>query len=451
MLFALCLPPGTGKRAMATYSETLDKINNLRGGIIDLRLDRMNRALALFDHPETAYPSIHIAGTNGKGSTAAMLHRILSGAGYRTALYTSPHLVSFTERMRIDDREISQEEVVGIADEIWRRTGATDVELTFFEFVTVMAFIYFARQQVELAVVEVGLGGRLDATNVVTPLVAAVTTISKDHEAYLGPDELSIAREKGGIIKQGVPVVCGKVSADVSRLLLEIAAGRQARAYSLGVDFSFSLKNDGLFDYRGIKQSFSNVKVALRGRHQRANASLALAVLELLQGHFPVSEIALREGLQNVRWPGRLEVMLERPTVILDGAHNPEGVQVLVEELKDMGQGRNIKLLFATMEDKEWEIMLRALASVVSEIVFTRVAMERSADPRQLAGKLNEPFPHRVLDDSRVALRALLDESLAEDIIVVAGSLYLLGEVRPMLQELVMARTAESVAATAPI
>jgi dihydrofolate synthase/folylpolyglutamate synthase len=143
--------------------------------------------------------------------------------------------------------------------------------------------------------------------------------------------------------------------------------------------------------------------------------------------------------------------MLESPTVILDGAHNPEGVQVLVEELKDMGQGRTIKLLFATMEDKEWEIMLRALASIVSEIVFTRVAMERSADPRQLAGKLNEPFPHRVFDDSRVALRALLDESLAEDIIVVAGSLYLLGEVRPMLQELVMARTAESVAATAPI
>ncbi len=426
---------------MDNYSDTLLKIYNLRGGMIDLRLDRMNRALGLFDHPENKFRSFHIAGTNGKGSTAAMLHRILSLAGYRTGLYTSPHLVSFSERIRIDDGEIGQDEVVLLADEIWQRTVAADVPLTFFEFVTVMAFIYFARRQVDVAVVEVGLGGRLDATNMVTPLVSLITTISKDHEAYLGPDELSIAREKGGIIKPAVPVVCGKVSQDVSALLGRIALERHAPAYSLGTNFSFFLKNEGLFDYTGIKRHFLNLKLALRGRHQRANASLALAALELAQENFAIGESVIRQGLETVRWPGRLEVMLEQPMVILDGAHNPEGIRALVEELTDLRQGRRIRLLFATMADKEWEIMLRAVTKAVDEVVFTRVEIERSADPQQFPAKMLEPVTHRVIPNSRTALRTLLDEAHADDMIVVAGSLYLLGEVRPMLEEIATART----------
>ena len=424
---------------METYSETLRRIYNLRGGIIDLRLDRMQRALALFDHPQDAFPSIHIAGTNGKGSTAAMLHRILSDGGYRTALYTSPHLVSFTERIRIDDEEIAPDDVVAIAGEIWQRTAAGE-PLTFFEFITVMAFAYFARRHVDIAIVEVGLGGRLDATNVVTPVVSAITTISKDHEAYLGPDELSIAREKGGIVKPGVPVVCGKLSGEVFDLLREIAREQGSPAYSLGRDFSFFLKDDGLFDYRGIKQHFYNVELRLPGRYQRANASVALATLELVRERFPVDEGTLRGGLQRVRWPGRLEVMRERPMVILDGAHNPEGVRALVDELNDLRQGRKVKLLFATMADKEWELMVRALARAVDEIVFTKVDMERSADPELLAAKLSEPIGHRVVANSRLALRTLLDEAGDLDVIVVAGSLYLLGEVRPMLQETAAAK-----------
>jgi len=178
---------GLGKRGMDKYSDTLNKIYNLRGGMIDLRLDRMEQALALFDHPEKKFPSIHIAGTNGKGSTSAMLHSILSLAGYRTALYTSPHLVSFNERIRVGEDDLTQEQVVELAEEVRRRTEAANVPLTFFEFVTVMAFVHFARRHVDVAVVEVGLGGRLDATNVVTPMVSVITTISKDHEAYLGP------------------------------------------------------------------------------------------------------------------------------------------------------------------------------------------------------------------------------------------------------------------------
>lgn len=418
---------------MERYFEILQKIFNLRGGIIDLRLDRMSQALALFNHPENQFPSLHIAGTNGKGSTAALLHNILRQAGYRTALYTSPHLESFTERIRIGQEEIAQAEVVSLADEIWQRTAAANVPLTFFEFITVMAFVYFARNRVDVAVIEVGLGGRLDATNLVTPLVSLITTISKDHEAYLGPDELSIAREKGGIIKPNIPVACGRMSQPVVKLLREIAQAVNSPAYFLGTAFSFLLKNERLFDYIGIKQNLSDLAVALRGRHQLANAALALAALELVSKHFPVSEAALRRGLETVRWPGRLEVMSERPLVILDGAHNPEGVHALADELLGLRQGRKIRLLFATMADKEWQLMLATLAKLADEMIFTRVAMERSANPELLAKSIPIPVPNRVIQDSQTALAALLDSAQPDDIVVVAGSLYLLGEVRPLL------------------
>jgi len=420
---------------MERYFETLEKIFNLRGGIIDLRLDRMRQALDLFNHPENQFPSLHIAGTNGKGSTAALLHNILQQAGYRTALYTSPHLESFTERIRIGHEEIAQAEVVSFADEIWQRTAEANVPLTFFEFITVMAFIYFARNRVDVAVVEVGLGGRLDATNVVSPLVSVITTIAKDHEAYLGPDELSIAREKGGIIKPRIPVICGKVSEPVTEVLQEIARLRESPAYFLGTSFSFLLKNESLFDYIGIKQNLSGLALALRGRHQLANASLALAALELVNEHFPVPQAALRYGLETVRWPGRLEVISERPLVILDGAHNPEGVRALADALIELRQGRKIKLLFATMADKEWQLMLEILAKLADEMIFTRVSMERSADPELLAKNIPVPIPSRVIQDSQTALAALLDRAQPDDILVVAGSLYLLGEVRPRLSK----------------
>jgi len=420
---------------MERYFETLEKIFNLRWGIIDLRLDRMRQALALFNHPENQFPSLHIAGTNGKGSTAALLHNILQQAGYRTALYTSPHLESFTERIRIGHEEIAQAEVVSFADEIWQRTAEANVPLTFFEFITVMAFIYFARNRVDVAVVEVGLGGRLDATNVVSPLVSVITTIAKDHEAYLGPDELSIAREKGGIIKPRIPVICGKVSEPVTAVLQEIARLRESPAYFLGTSFSFLLKNEQLFDYIGIKQNLSGLALALRGRHQLANASLALAALELVNEHFPVPQAALRYGLETVRWPGRLEVISERPLVILDGAHNPEGVRALADALIELRQGRKIKLLFATMADKEWQLMLEILAKLADEMIFTRVSMERSADPELLAKNIPVPIPSRVIQDSQTALAALLDRAQPDDILVVAGSLYLLGEVRPRLSK----------------
>jgi dihydrofolate synthase / folylpolyglutamate synthase len=419
-----------------SYSETLNTIYNLRGGVIDLRLDRMNQALALFDHPEKQFPSFHIAGTNGKGSTAAMLHRILSQSGYRVALYTSPHLVSFTERIRVGAEEIAPNEVVALAQEIWDRTAAANVLLTFFEFVTVMAFIYFARRKIDVAVVEVGLGGRLDATNLVRPVVSLISTISKDHEAYLGSDLLSIAREKGGIIKQGIPAVCGALPSDVAALLKDIAGERNAPSYFLGRDFTFSLKSEDLFDYRGLKWRLSDLDVALRGKHQKRNAALALAGLEIAAHDFPVNESALRKGLKAVRWPGRFEIVRDHPTIVLDGAHNGEGVRALIEELESFREQRKIRLLFASMEDKDWRLMLESLSEVVDEIVLTRVNMERCADPFHLASQLSGKIPYRAIGNAPTALEYILDRAESDDIILIAGSLYLIGEIRPLVQEI---------------
>ena len=327
---------------MDAYLETLERIYNLRGGVIDLRLERIERALALFDHPEKTFPSFHIAGTNGKGSTAAMLHRILCCAGYRTALYTSPHLVSFTERMRIDDEQITPDEVVALADEIWRRTEGSNIALTFFEIVTVMALVYFARRQVDVAVIEVGLGGRFDATNLVRSIVSVITTISKDHEAFLGSDIASIAREKGGIIKRGVPVVCGALPPEAMQVINEIALTNQAACYRLGQNFKLKLKTNGAFDYNGANWNMPDLSVALPGAHQIRNAGVATAALEVVDDRFPTSEAAIRSGLQNVSWPGRLETILTDPAVIIDGAHNREGIDVLADELRKLRRGRRM-------------------------------------------------------------------------------------------------------------
>ncbi len=418
---------------MLSYSDTLKYIFNLRGGEIDLRLHRMEQVLSLLDHPEKRFPALHIAGTNGKGSTAAMLHRILSVAGYRVGLYTSPHVVSFTERIRIGSEEISEAEVVelaGLVQDLSRKEG---IPLTFFEFVTVIALVYFARHKVDVAVVEVGLGGRLDATNVVLPRVSMITTISKDHEAYLGSDLLSIAWEKGGIIKSGIPVVCGDLPQEIGEFLQEMAKLKGSSSYFLGRDFSFTWNEKDLFDYQGLEWSLADLSLALRGRFQRANAALALGALEVVHEEFPVTEAAIREGLKTVFWPGRFEVVAGEPTIILDGAHNGEGIRALVREIRDFKGQKKVVLLFAAMADKDWPLMLRELSAVADEFVLTRVPMERSADPAEMAKAAPSHIPHTILSDPREAVRILLDKVAPGAVILVAGSLYLLGEVRPLV------------------
>ena len=423
---------------MRSYSETLDYIYNLRGGEIDLKLDRMDRALQLFDRPERSFPSLHIAGTNGKGSTAAMLHRILTVAGYRVALYTSPHIVSFTERIRVGDVEISSDEVVELAAEIERRAGAAAIRLTFFEFITVMAFVYFARRGVDVAVVEVGLGGRLDATNFVTSCVSLITTISKDHEAYLGSDALSIAREKAGIIKDGVPLVGGAFTPEIMRLFEETAREKRAESYFLDRDFTARFKADGRFDYDGLQLKVADLSLSLAGRHQTNNAAIALCALELTREELPVSVLSIRQGLATVSWPGRLETVLHAPTVILDGAHNEEGVATLIDEMRRRLGGKKAKVVFAAMADKDWRLMLSKLSDIASAIVLSRVPMERSADPAAMAAALGSTsaIPMTVADDARAAVLDAITGAAPDETVLITGSLYFLGEVRPAVMQL---------------
>ncbi len=418
---------------MPSYSETLNYIFNLRGGEVNLRLHRVSQALSLLGHPQRRYPAFHIAGTNGKGSTAAILQRILSTQGYRTGLYTSPHVVSFTERIQVDDREISPEEVVELTETLRVVLAEAAVSLTFFEFVTVMALTYFSRRGIDVAVMEVGMGGRLDATNLVIPEVSIITTIARDHEAYLGTEIESIAREKGGIIKNGVPVVCGLLPPEADSVLESIAGSRGSARHIFGRDFSVALGGDKLFSYKGLNWHLNDLSLTLRGEYQRRNAAVAIAALETTQKNFPVSEASVREGLKQVLWPARFEMVMTRPMVILDGAHNVQGITVLAQEMRSLVGGKKVKVLFGSMNDKDWDQMLKELSEIASEISLTRIPMDRSADPEVLREAIPPGIPVNIVDDPLDGVRSLIKGAEADETMLVTGSLYLLGRVRPFL------------------
>jgi dihydrofolate synthase/folylpolyglutamate synthase len=396
---------------------------------MDFKLERVALALKNLGDPHEQFVAVHIAGTNGKGSVAAMLHSILCAAGYRVGLYTSPHLVSFTERMRIGALPISEEEVVALAREI--RTAATvrGIELTFFEFVTVMAFLHFARCAVDLAVVEVGLGGRLDATNVLDPAVAVVTTIGLDHQEFLGDSLESIAREKAGIIKPGRPVVVGNVSGAARAVLAAAAAERGASAYWFGHDFAGT--HAGPLRFRGFGCDIGNMDVALRGQHQRDNAATAIAAAACLRDGFPISDQAIRQGVATVRWPGRLDIVQRAPLVVLDGAHNAAGVAVLVRELPVLAGERRVHLLFGVMRDKRWLPMVEALGPLMASATLAPALPPRGEAPDVLAQAFERYCPVTVAPSALRGLKTLLQSVGEEDAVVVAGSLFLVGEVYP--------------------
>ncbi|HEX7228309.1 MAG TPA: cyanophycin synthetase, partial [Candidatus Binatia bacterium] len=267
---------------------------------------------------------------------------------------------------------------------------------------------------------------------------------SRDHEAFLGFDLASIAREKAGIIKKGVPVVCGALPPEAMEVINEIAQTSQAPCYRFGQNFTLKLKPNGAFDYKGAKWNLPDLSVALHGAHQVRNACVATAALEVADAQFPTSEVALRSGLQNVSWPGRMEMILANPAVIIDGAHNKEGIEALVDELRKLRDGRRVRMLFAVMEDKDWRFMLQTLAEIVDEIVFTRVSqLERSADPVQLQQEMAGKLQCRVIADPRVAVETLVQNAAPNELIVITGSLYLLGEVRPLLASMAQARQSE--------
>ena len=415
------------------YARTLDRLYRLdvrRGW--DLKLESVLATLERLGHPERQFPSLHVAGTNGKGSVAATAAAVLAASGRRVGLYTSPHLVDFRERIRVGDEEIAEATVVALVEEAEHAAAEAGVELTFFELTTVVAFAHFARARVDAAIVEVGLGGRLDATNVIEPRASVVTTIGFDHERFLGDSLAEIATEKAGIWKQGVPAVIGRVETEAVDVLLARAADVGARpVFRLGEDFDLSEGNGGLV-WRGPgERTIEGVRPALAGRHQRDNVAVALAGLAAAGWLVGIDDVTVRDGVARVRWPGRLERIGIRPQVILDGAHNPAGAAALAEELASEAP---VRLVFGVLADKRWREMAERLAPLASDVTVVPVAERRSGDPAEVADAFRRERPTTLAASGREAIDRLLDEEAGRDTrILVCGSLFLVGEVRAHL------------------
>lgn len=411
---------------MTEYRRALEWLYALEAAKgMDFKLERVALALQRLGDPHRRFPSLHIGGTNGKGSVAAMLHAVLSAAGYRVGLYSSPHLVELTERIRVGAAEIERAEVVRLTAEIRAAATAHGIDLTFFEFLTAMAFLHFARSEVDVAVVEVGLGGRLDATNVVDPAVAVITTIGLDHMQWLGDTPAAIAAEKGGIIKSGRPLVLGRIEGEAAAVLRRLAAERGATLIAAGRDYRVECGRGLAFD--GLGWHLRDLVLGLRGQHQRDNAAAALAALAVVRDRLPVSEQAIRHGLAAVRWPGRLDVVATAPLTILDGAHNLDGVTALAGALPPLLGRRPLHLLFAVMADKDWRPMVDHLAPLCTSTVVTEVLQPRSAPAVTVAAAFRRYGPVAAEPDPVRAWQCIAARARADEAIMVTGSLFLVG------------------------
>lgn len=401
-----------------SYRETLAALYALeaRRGM-DFRLERLAPVLEALGHPERAFAAVHLAGTNGKGSTASMIEAALRAGGYATGLYSSPHLVSFRERIRVGGEPISQEAVVRHVETIRVACERAGASLTFFEIATIAAFLEMRERGVEVAVIEAGLGGRLDATNVVDGDVAVITSIAIEHAEYLGGTLASIASEKAGIIKRGTSVVCGALAGEAMAEIERKAKDMGARLRVYGRDFeAFEPMLAAQREGRG-----------LAGEHQARNAALAAAAVEALARRFPVDEQVRDAAIAGVRWPGRMEMVAPAsgsPLLVMDSAHNPAAAEALAVALDASDLPRPRVLLFAAMADKDWRAMLAALLPCFDAVVLTAPPMARAERPERFL----EAAPQgRVVSPAHAALAEARGLATAHGSVVVTGSIFLLG------------------------
>ena len=419
---------------MEPKSDTLTWLYSLEGRGEIYKLERMDQALALLGNPHQKLRAVHIAGTKGKGSVAAMVDACLRAAGYRCGLYTKPHLVNLTERTRIDGAEMGAAKMLDYIERlrpIYERAG---LALTFFEFTVALMFLYFAEAAVDIAVIETGLGGRLDSTNVVQPLLSVITPIGFDHMERLGYTIAAIAAEKGGIIKPETPVVIGTRDPEARLTLTSIAAQRRSAAVMIDREFSYrSHAPAHRFDYHGLSLHLENVETALAGPFQHENGAVALAALELLRGQrWSVDENAIRRGFAEVSWPGRFDRVWQRPLVILDCAHNELSVEALLQTIDlELGSTVRPRLVFGCQEDKQWQRMAEMLAPRVQSVILTRAKPKRPLAPEKLLPFFGRWVPSRIVDDPLDAIGQTMALSASDDVVLVTGSVYLVGEVYP--------------------
>jgi dihydrofolate synthase / folylpolyglutamate synthase len=437
-----------------TYQEVLAHLDALQMHKIKLGLEAMQSFLEKVDRPESRLRFVHVAGTNGKGSVCAAVTEVLSLAGYRVGVYTSPHLSSVRERFRIGNEYISEETFAELGTRICQVLG--EEQITYFEFTTALGLLWFAELNVDLVLLETGMGGRLDATNVVTPLLSVITSVSMDHEAYLGTSLPVIAGEKAGIIKRAVPVVSGAVHPEAAGVIEAVAQINAAPLFALRQDFDYVVHPDMSWTWAG-GNAFANYEIAgLRCSRaslvQQENDSLSIAVLKLLQKDgFQVSEQQICQGLASVRWPGRMECFDQEYTAIvsndkvgksrkvlrylLDGAHNTDGVKNLANTVREKFQYRKLVGVWGAMVDKDLAATLDLMAPLVDELIITQPDGERAATPEQIYAFLNTEQQQKArcvkkVDEALVAAQETAEEG---DLIVVGGSLYLIGAVRHLL------------------
>jgi len=408
-----------------------------------LGLGRVRRLATLLGNPEKRFPSIHVTGTNGKGSTTAMVARGLQEAGYRVGMYISPFLQEFEERISINGRNIPRERVADLASTV--RT-AVDRMLeeghehpTEFEFITAMAFLYFAEEGIDFASVEVGMGGRYDATNIVTPAVSVITKIGFDHTDRLGNTLAKIAYEKAGIIKKGVPVVTSPQLPEAMGIISQAAEDNDSRLVRVGEDVSWTEIASSLdgqtIDLNGLGARYEGLEIALLGRHQQVNAATALSALEVLvsQG-VNIPESAIRAGLSRVIWPGRLEAVSRSPVVVLDGAHNQDGARALAAAIREILPHDRVIMVMGILVDKAVDDILAELIPPADEVIVTVPNSPRALQAEKLADRVRR-YPAAVHVKPRISDAVDLGLRLTgpRDLLCVTGSLYLIGEARSKL------------------
>jgi len=414
-------------------AETLDWLFSLEARGEIYKLERMEHALALIGNPHLRLRAVHIAGTKGKGSVSAMLDACLRAAGLRVGLYTKPHLVNLSERTRVDGAEISARRMLDYIERLRAVYEDAGVALTFFEFTVALMFQYFADENVDVAVIETGLGGRLDSTNVVRPLLSVITPIGFDHMEYLGYTIPSIAAEKGGIIKPEIPVVIGSRDGEAREVLLSMAAQRRSASRLIDREFTFcSHAPAHSLDYQGLALNMNGVELSLAGPFQHENAAIAIAALEAMRAlGWSIDEDAIRRGLKSVYWPGRFDIVSRRPLVVLDCAHNELSIHALLDTIAvELGDDIRPRLVFGCQETKTWEQMAAMLAPRVREVTLTMAKPKRPLEPENLAPVFERHrVPNLVERDPLRAIDSVMSTTTPDDMVLVTGSVYLIGEI----------------------
>jgi dihydrofolate synthase/folylpolyglutamate synthase len=419
------------------HDQALSYLYDLQKYGIKFGLSSTSSLLRRIGNPQAGLKTIHIAGTNGKGSIAAMLSAILVRAGFKVGLYTSPHLVRFNERFRLNEQDVKDEEIMAVFKEV-RAVVDEREPPTFFEMTTAMALSLFAEKGVDWAILEVGMGGRLDATNVVQPQLTIISNVSFDHQEFLGSTLSRIAREKAGIIKKQVPLVTAVKQPVALAVIKTRCSALNAPCYRIGRQIKVRTLGEQRFSYRGLGWRLEKLHLPLAGRHQVVNAATALGGLEVLErwGYYNLDAEQIREGLVKTRWPGRLELLGGQPPVLLDGAHNYAGIVALRQALQEEYTYRRLIVVLGIMADKDLRGMLLRLAPLADRIILTRPKYERAAEPESLRAVVGE-FAERteLIRPVGEALERATGLATSEDLVLVTGSLYFIGEVKEIQEE----------------